>query len=43
MLDVDLVFFATGRAANTAGLDLEAAGVKLGTKGEVLVDEQFCQ
>jgi glutathione reductase (NADPH) len=41
MLDVDLVFFATGRAANTAGLNLEAAGVKLGTKGEVLVDESF--
>ncbi len=41
MLDVDLVFFATGRAANTKGLGLEAAGVKLGEKGEVLVDERF--
>jgi glutathione reductase (NADPH) len=41
MLDVDLVFFATGRAANTAGLNLDAAGVKLGPKGEVLVDETF--
>jgi len=41
MLDVDLVFFATGRAANTKGLGLEAAGVKLGEKGEVLVDEHF--
>lgn len=41
MLDVDLVFFATGRAANTKGLGLEAAGVKLGAKGEVLVDEGF--
>jgi glutathione reductase (NADPH) len=40
-LDVDLVFFATGRAANTKGLGLEAAGVKLGRKGEVLVDEHF--
>jgi glutathione reductase (NADPH) len=40
-LDVDLVFFATGRAANTKGLGLEAAGVKLGAKGEVLVDEHF--
>ncbi len=41
LLDVDLVFFATGRAANTKGLGLEAAGVKLGSKGEVLVDEAF--
>jgi glutathione reductase (NADPH) len=41
MLDVDLVFFATGRAANTAGLNLEAAGVQLGDRGEVLVDEHF--
>lgn len=41
MLDVDLVFFATGRAANTKGLGLDAAGVKLGAKGEVLVDEGF--
>ncbi len=29
----------TGRAANTKGLGLEDAGVKLGKKGEVLVDE----
>jgi glutathione reductase (NADPH) len=41
LLDVDLVFFATGRAANTAGLNLEAAGVRLGAKGEVLVDKDF--
>ena len=41
LLDVDLVFFATGRAANTAGLNLDAAGVKTGAKGEVLVDENF--
>jgi glutathione reductase (NADPH) len=39
VLNVDLVFFATGRAANTAGLGLEAAGVKTGGKGEILVDE----
>ena len=31
--------FATGRAPNTKGLGLEAAGVKLGEKGEILVDE----
>ena len=41
MLDVDLVFFATGRAANTKGLNLDAAGVTTGEKGEVLVDEHF--
>jgi glutathione reductase (NADPH) len=35
----DLVMFATGRIPNTAGLGLEAAGVKLGTDGAVLVDE----
>jgi glutathione reductase (NADPH) len=28
-----------GRAANTEGLGLDNAGVKLGSKGEVLVDE----
>ena len=34
----DLVLFATGRRPNTAGLGLEAAGVKLATDGAVLVD-----
>jgi glutathione reductase (NADPH) len=38
-VEADLVFFATGRAANTKGLGLEEAGVKLGENGEVLVDE----
>ena len=33
------VMFATGRAPNTSDLGLEAAGVTLGRKGEVLVDE----
>ena len=40
-LDVDLVFFATGRAANTRGLNLDAAGVNTGSKGEIPVDEAF--
>jgi glutathione reductase (NADPH) len=40
-LDVDLVFFATGRAANTQGLNLEAVGVKTGARGEILVDAEF--
>jgi glutathione reductase (NADPH) len=32
--------FATGRSPNTAGIGLEAAGVKLGELGEILVDDQ---
>ena len=32
------VVYATGRVPNTAGLGLETAGVKLGKKGEVVVD-----
>jgi glutathione reductase (NADPH) len=38
VLDVDLVFFATGRAANTTGLGLDNTGVKTGKQGEILVD-----
>jgi glutathione reductase (NADPH) len=38
-LDAELVFWAVGRKANTAGLGLEAAGVKLKDNGAVLVDE----
>jgi glutathione reductase (NADPH) len=35
----DAVLYATGRQPNTAGLGLEEAGVNLGRKGEVVVDE----
>ncbi|WP_406870679.1 glutathione-disulfide reductase [Thioclava sp. 'Guangxiensis'] len=35
----DAVLYATGRVPLTEGLGLEAAGVKLGQRGEVLVDE----
>ena len=35
----DQVLFATGRAPNTAGLGLEAAGVRLGRRGQVVVDD----
>jgi glutathione reductase (NADPH) len=35
----DLVMFATGRKPNTAGLGLEAAGVKLAADGAVVVDQ----
>jgi glutathione reductase (NADPH) len=37
--EVDLVLFATGRRPNTAGLGLEAAGVRLADDGAVVVDE----
>ncbi len=37
-LPVDLVMMATGRVPNTHGLGLEAAGVALGPRGEVVVD-----
>lgn len=36
----DVVVLATGRAPRTAGLGLDSAGVRLGHRGEVLVDEQ---
>ncbi|RBI87005.1 glutathione-disulfide reductase [Rhodosalinus halophilus] len=35
----DQVLFATGRAPNTADMGLEDAGVTLGRRGEVVVDE----
>jgi glutathione reductase (NADPH) len=34
------LMFATGRKPNTAGIGLEAAGVKLGSNGQILVDTQ---
>ncbi len=42
VLDVDLVFFATGRAANTRGLGLENTGVETGKNGEILIDANLC-
>ncbi|MEX2519670.1 MAG: glutathione-disulfide reductase [Paracoccaceae bacterium] len=38
-LEVDCVFYATGRQPNSAGLGLEAAGVALSKSGAVIVDE----
>jgi len=35
----DTVLYATGRLPNTAGMGLEEAGVKLGRRGEVVVDD----
>ncbi|HEX5093826.1 MAG TPA: glutathione-disulfide reductase [Burkholderiales bacterium] len=40
--EVDLVLFATGRRPNTAGLGLEAAGVRLAADGAVVVNEYSC-
>lgn len=40
-LEVDCVMFATGRVPNVKDLGLESAGVKQGSKGEVLVDEHY--
>ena len=39
VVTVDCVLFATGRDPNTSALNLDSAGVALGKKGEVLVDE----
>ncbi|MBU6425596.1 MAG: glutathione-disulfide reductase [Rhodospirillales bacterium] len=41
VLDVDVVFFATGRAANTKGLSLAAAGVETGVADEVKINADF--
>jgi glutathione reductase (NADPH) len=37
-VETSRVMYATGRSPNTAGIGLEAAGVKLGEKGQVIVD-----
>ena len=41
VLEVDLVFFATGRAPNVSGLNLAAAGVKTAPSGAIHVDENL--
>ena len=35
------ILFAAGRVANTEGLDLDTAGVKIHSLGPILVDEHF--
>lgn len=35
----DQVMFATGRTANTEGMGLEEVGVKIGRRGEIVVDD----
>jgi glutathione reductase (NADPH) len=37
-IDADLVMYATGRVPNTADLGLEAAGVEVGSYGQITVD-----
>ena len=37
--EFDLVLYATGRVANTAGLGLESLGVALGQNGQIIVDD----
>jgi glutathione reductase (NADPH) len=39
VIDSEVVMYATGRAPNTAGLGLEAAGVSLNENGAVAVDD----
>jgi NAD(P) transhydrogenase len=40
-LVLDNVLYAAGRSSNTADLNLDAAGVKTGNRGLVLVDEHY--
>jgi mercuric reductase len=40
-LPVTEVLVATGRAPNTAGLGLEAVGIELGARGEIVTDEHL--
>ena len=40
-VEVDMVLRATGRRPNTARLNLDSAGVDIGERGQILVDERF--
>jgi glutathione reductase (NADPH) len=40
-IDADCIFFATGRAPNTAGLGLEHAGVAIAPGGAIPIDDAF--
>ena len=40
-IEADTVLLATGRKPNTAGMGLDAAGVKLDARGAVVVDAQY--
>ena len=40
-MDADVILMATGRKANTEGLNLEAAGITLAPNGTIPVDDNF--
>jgi len=40
-IDADVILMATGRQANTAGLNVEAAGITLAANGTIPVDDNF--
>jgi NAD(P) transhydrogenase len=40
-IDVDKVLYAAGRSSNTGELNLDAAGVKTGKRGVIIVDETY--
>ncbi len=40
-IDTDLVMYATGRTANTKGLDLEQSGVATRSNGSIPVDDEY--
>src|SRR5947209_3323218 len=41
-LSADTLLFAAGRVSNTQDLGLEAAGVEVDSRGQIIVDENFC-
>lgn len=41
ILEVDQVLYATGRAPNVHGLDLEGAGVRVDARGAIVVNDQY--
>ncbi|GBF11892.1 mercury(II) reductase [Tepidibacillus sp. HK-1] len=42
VIEADELLIATGRKPNTEALHLEAAGIQVGSRGEIVVDEYMC-
>jgi mercuric reductase len=42
VFEAEALLMATGRRANTSGMGLEEAGVSLGQRGEIVVDDHLC-
>jgi glutathione reductase (NADPH) len=42
VFEADTIMYATGRAPNTPGMGLEKVGIRLGPRGDVIVDEWSC-